>query len=752
LIGVGHEVSASYDALADLFEQITQFISRFEVLAKQEISPELMGTIHQVLISLIMICALSVRVLKRKLAGSFISAFFLGQDDKIQEQLSTLEKLSKFQDSMVGVLTLERVIGISRSIEVMYNDLPEIREGIQGIRDENRGIREDTKGMKSHMKGMEGHMEVTGEGVKELLSIDKTREQSARFQAQVKRMKDLIDPKTSNVVRELYNGFSRELVSETGRWIRDEALFKAWLNQEIPILAIHGESGTGKSYLATNVIQYLSDIYPQGVQHTSRVSVVYHFCRKHNRDLQLLKQALRGMAYDIAQNDPVFANFFEGECKSKEDLATAHQVWDKLFVGFFCEKEFENRAYIVLDGLDQALASEREFIVKLFKDYQLSKERGRKIRVQVLIIERESVEQPLRNILGVEVPMIKVDSAKNDDDIRRYVTKVVDENRRWHGVRGLREEIIDSVTKNAQGTFYLADYKLKDLKEKRRAEDIRAALKKNPKNLPDAIRSDLQRLGESLEKWEIDELNHLLAWVVVGKQSFSLSDIEIISDLRGDGANESLATLETQIRTRYGPLFNVVREDGRTTEDLQISQPAVSERADGDGTGSDYDVYSSFVLQAAGGDADIIDFHSNSLTTFVELANASIGDYFQDQKEHKVSDTANRVEEAEVKIIQRFLNLVCDEKLMERLGIDEFLKQKLQDKPVLIDLNMQQAKLMVLEGCLSLIIEDYLWEKYDVDEKREMLVYAVKWFPVSLSPLKYFEICFIPPTESPTLR
>jgi hypothetical protein len=89
---------------------------------------------------------------------------------------------------------------------------------------------------------------------------------------------------------------------------------------------------------------------------------------------------------------------------------------------------------------------------------------------------------------------------------------------------------------------------------------------------------------------------------------------------------------------------------------------------------------------------------------------------------------------------------------MERLGIDEFLKQKLQDKPVLIDLNMQQAKLMVLEGCLSLIIEDYLWEKYDVDEKREMLVYAVKWFPVSLSPLKYFEICFIPPTESPTLR
>lgn len=339
----------------------------------------------------------------------------------------------------------------------------------------------------------------------------------------------------------------------------------------MPVLAICGDSGSGKSFLSANVVQYLIDLFPQLIQHVSRTSVAYHFCKSNNLNLRNMKDALLSMALMIAQNDPIFASFFDGESKNSEDISTAERVWRKLFIGFFRAATPENQVYIVVEGLEQVSSEEREGFLKLLKDLSSLQEKDSPSNIHVLLVEQPSTERPLRQFLGPQVPLIKITAALNEDDIKLYATKAVKEIRMWRVDEKLSADIIESLTTSTQGNFLLVNYKIQDLRRHRRPGDVRDALLVNPQSLPDAIRDDLQRLAEGLEKWEIDELEALLRAVICGKGIFNLAAMrECVR--HQEGGYPSLTSLESQLRTRYASVFNVVREDGKTTEDLRASQ------------------------------------------------------------------------------------------------------------------------------------------------------------------------------------
>ena len=189
----------------------------------------------------------------------------------------------------------------------------------------------------------------------------------------------------------------------------------------------------------------------------------------------------------------------------------------------------------------------------------------------MLLIEQPSTEKPLRQLLGPQVPLIKITAALNEDDIKLYATNAVKEIRMWRIDGKLSADIIESLTKSTQGNFLLVNYKIQDLRRYRRPGDVRDALLTNPKNLPDASCDDLQRLAEGLEKWEIDELEALLRAVICCKGTFNLASMRECVRFQG-GGYASLTSLESQLRTRYASVFNVVRGDGKTTEDLRASE------------------------------------------------------------------------------------------------------------------------------------------------------------------------------------
>ena len=264
----------------------------------------------------------------------------LGREVEIQEQVVLMQKLSKCEDSMVGVLTLKEVMGTRASIAKLRDELPEMQEDIKSI----------------------------SRQMSEFVVIENKRESSASHQEQLIRLEKRFGSKTSTDVRELLNGIMREQVPQTGSWLRTQRSFQAWARGETPVLAICSDSGSGKSFLSANVVQYLIDLFPQLIQHVSRTSVAYHFCKSNNLNLRNMEDALLSMALMIAQNDPIFASFFDGESKFSEDISTAEQVWRKLFIGFFRVANPENQVFIVIEGLEQVSSEEREGFLKLLKD------------------------------------------------------------------------------------------------------------------------------------------------------------------------------------------------------------------------------------------------------------------------------------------------------------------------------------------------------------------------------------------------
>lgn len=114
-----------------MFGEVGEALVRFQKLTEERIDQDLMQIIHRVFISFITICALSVKFLKGGIVKNWAKALVLGREAEIQEQVALLQKLSKREDSMVGVLTLKEVMGTRASIEKLGNELPELQEDIR---------------------------------------------------------------------------------------------------------------------------------------------------------------------------------------------------------------------------------------------------------------------------------------------------------------------------------------------------------------------------------------------------------------------------------------------------------------------------------------------------------------------------------------------------------------------------------------------------------------------------------------------
>ena len=154
----------------------------------------------------------------------------------------------------------------------------------------------------------------------------------------------------------------KERVPGTGDWIRSEAAFKSWLDQEKklnPILLILGNPGSGKTFVCGNIISFLEQQHLQGVQHASHTSICYFFFKDNHPSTRSFSQALSDLAYQISLNDPVYAKYLVSSLQSASEIGSLRSKWDRLFLDYFVKKEnVDSRAYVILDGIDEAFEAE----------------------------------------------------------------------------------------------------------------------------------------------------------------------------------------------------------------------------------------------------------------------------------------------------------------------------------------------------------------------------------------------------------
>src|SRR6266516_1756484 len=117
LMDASKGVSANYDSIRDLFDEIKNFTSRLTVHTRQSVSVELKGVITEILVSLIDVCGYSEKLIKHGRADQFLKRILLGKDEHIAEKLTELRKLTEREQSMVTALTLSITTHTSSQID-----------------------------------------------------------------------------------------------------------------------------------------------------------------------------------------------------------------------------------------------------------------------------------------------------------------------------------------------------------------------------------------------------------------------------------------------------------------------------------------------------------------------------------------------------------------------------------------------------------------------------------------------------------
>ncbi|KAI9045141.1 uncharacterized protein KD926_009555 [Aspergillus affinis] len=729
LVNAAHGVSASYDAIADLFITLKDFLVRLQVYNREDLPTELQAKLAEILVTLLEIFARSTKVVRGGSLGRvlhFTKNILLGRDETLQGLVGKLEKQCQSEHRLVGAETLteskktgKAVAGIavtvtetSMAVQEGNIKIDEVSLGVQSIsvgqQDFRQEMREEIKGVMAAIVSTGG----SGNGTKDI-----------QHQAAIKK---ILEPSVSPL--DIYNDIAKRRVPGTGDWIRTEQLFRAWTDQENPVLWVSGNPGSGKSFLSENIISFLQEMHPQGVSHPSRTSIGYFFFKDSNPETRSFHRALRDLAYQIYQNDPLYQRYIQQNCHSPQDVKTIQSAWRTLFINYFADTTAgDSSVFLVFDGVDEAFQEDRQTFLGLLSD--LRRADPHNMRIQIVLVGRPEIFDDLAEALDVSLPTIHVDWRKNSSDIAHYVETSIRKSRVLsRAPKALRDEIEETLTQNAQGMFIWVDLMLRELSKKTRASAIRDQLTKAPRGLDQMLRHVLENFSTLLKDEDPDDLNEMLAWVTCAQRPLTLGELDTLLKIRsaeGDG----VFNLENMLRKQYASFFTLVREDGLTTADLQgdssLLYKAESEVIDDEG------------LEDVENETD---FDSSLSSTNVIFCHASIGDFFRDPSQGKVSGGEDctplgvQIVEARVHTLKFCLEMVCsvrapldpeDSESMEAYALNAWDDHLLQAVPVMEQIapadKQSIAKLLVQMLRDEVVTKRWLSHKSSVFVTRENL-------------------------------
>jgi hypothetical protein len=504
----------------------------------------------------------------------------------------------------------------------------------------------------------------------------------------------------SKVFEELqgkHRGFLNKKVEGSGQWLVIDPVYTEWANSgqsPLDVLCLSGEEGYGKSFLFATVIRDLYERYSQVTESVSFTSIAYYFFEQISlargsssaeKDISALVKALKVLAYQLASNDPVYRKDVASSTKTV-DANQASQLWNILF-----EKSYraDSTFFLLFDGAEQMDREEVKQLLNILERLQTLSATWRKFRLRILFSTRKDTVDQIQNHLKHKFSIIDV-ASKNEDDIKLFINDRLSRmeilSSRSAEVVKLKQEILEGLVKEAHGDYINIGLLLNGIIDKKRTGESRDIVSRSGEKRSDTIARKIQELNQTLGEDNISDLNELLVWVMNAPRRLQLHELEAVLFLKN--GKPSLRPLADEIKDKYSALFHIQGElDPKTnTMDLRAK---------------------------------------------VELVSDSIEEYFrvtasnEEMTSSREWNTIGDGTESEVRIVQRFLDLICDSKLYKKFDFESFFERKLSKKSLRLSVDPDTAHLKILTTCLRAIIEKS-------DETAGLLQYATDLFACHL--------------------
>ncbi|KAL2433848.1 hypothetical protein ABEF95_011185 [Exophiala dermatitidis] len=531
LITAGQNYRNIFTTLTQLFNEVSDVLERFAVYLKmKEVDKPLRKIIHEILLSFVSICDLSVRVLQGNKLLKFLRVFAFNEDDGVSGAIANLRSLVERESQMKTTLTYRAV---KEGFGEAQDAIAGVKASLDRMLDDTRRKESDSLGQKLLNK------------IKVKLGVQNGPEEQARS----------------------FRRLLADTVPGSGQWIEQNRSFLQWRDRTAAwdrVLLLSANEGYGKSFLVTTIIHNLEKRYFQPTAAQSRTSIAYHYLEQldagrtsSDPGMQSLIKALKTAALQLAQ-EPVYRKELAAICESWVEPDSPAELFGRLFEP--CLRSNET-FYVIFDGVDQLGDWGVKALSDLLRHMQAEHESDELRHLRILLSGRTPALATLIDTVDLKTAEIDL-ATSNATDIERFVADRLDRmdifQKSSEQIRSLQQEVFLGLTQGANGDFVNVDLLLKEIGSKRWPAEVREVLV-NQSQRSDTIAREIKRCNQTFQTRDIHDLNALLTWVMSAMRTLTVEELEAVLFLRNGEA--SLRPLYDQLCHQYSAFFIVNKPD-----------------------------------------------------------------------------------------------------------------------------------------------------------------------------------------------
>ncbi|KAL7955741.1 ankyrin repeat-containing domain protein [Trichoderma compactum] len=294
------------------------------------------------------------------------------------------------------------------------------------------------------------------------------------------------------IYRESLKNDKGERASGTCEWIRDNEIYRSWLNGDKHCLWICG--GPGKELERKQLNGELD-------QDTTLLGLAYQLLSKHS---------------DISTS---VLPYFETEKHTENTLSSAETLW--MVLKTLLRAPQLSTVYCILDGLDECDEKSIGKLVKQFRDfYSTSASTGP-------IAQNLKLAIVSRKINGLEdFPQIRLDSDNDNlinEDIKRFISTAMQELSRRSGYdNDFLREVENILLRRSKGTFLWIGFVMKELLDMSTRMEVMDALNALPQGLPAMYGRMLRQIKSS----QRHIISTILRCVTMARRPMTLEELK----------------------------------------------------------------------------------------------------------------------------------------------------------------------------------------------------------------------------------
>ncbi|KAI1873242.1 uncharacterized protein JN550_003495 [Neoarthrinium moseri] len=512
LLDIPGNVHKFHQAIAGMFETLGPSLSAFRVYERienfKDVEPELNRAVHDLMISFVDICALSVQLRNGSKWRKFwkdAKAALLDKDSGVAGEIENFKRLTQAHATVQATQTLKVVLESDSHLKTILYQNAEI--------------------------GRKTDIIVSDVAVLRASNDKRTFEDNKQKYLKVIKEKIGWDEVATKQSETTCERLLKDTMSGTGNWFKnkqDYAEFHTWAERNSqdskPIFLVVGPQNTGKSIIMSNMRRHLQLTYTSPARLSPRTLIASYFFPSvaERREENPAKTALKSLAVQLAERDNAFAKALSQRCEKETDIdarirdGSCQDLWDFLEIA---EPKGNTVHYIVMDGLVSLQKEKADHFTQIWDI--LESVGPSKSSLRILISVRPDMISTEMSRISTNVDIVRANAA----DVREYVTQQLRKNDIFQDDDDdkRRQETEKRLTAKVGGDFNKINTVI---------EQINAVFDSNgPDTEVDRILDDsndekatslsvINKLESKLNIGEIKELQELLRWIIYGEYTF----------------------------------------------------------------------------------------------------------------------------------------------------------------------------------------------------------------------------------------